>query len=155
MVKRKRQSPAQKASRAKANEAKKQKRISTSDAPPPAHDVFAKAVSLKTKALIKKTAMPDGVMRQKAGRKNGTTDIVVRKKRGEVLPVKTLDGAEVRRRLEASSFAFDERHAFRVDKRSDPHVADPRFDRRKDDRTQDAKKRASWPHTFHSRSYAR
>jgi hypothetical protein len=109
---------------ARANEAKKQKRTSTYAASPPLCPVFASSVRLKTKALIEKTAMPDGVKRQKAGRKKGTPDSAKRKKRGEVSPVKTLDGPEVRQRLQASSFAFDERHAssyaFRVDKRTDP-----------------------------------
>jgi hypothetical protein len=36
--------------------------------------VSAKAFSPKTKALIEKTGMLDGVKRQKVGRKNGTTD---------------------------------------------------------------------------------
>ena len=138
-------SKAQKEPLARINAAKKQKRTSTADAPPAMCVVFSNSVSLMTKALNAKKAMPDGVKRKVAGRKAGSSDSVKRKKRWETSPVKAVDAAGKRPREEASFFSFDKEHALRVDKRTGPFIGDTRFDKRKDDRTHDNPHRALIP----------
>ena len=56
-----------------------------------------------------------------------------------------MDIAGKRPRDDASFFAFDNDHTFKVDNRSDPFIGDPRHDRRKDDRSHGNAHRALIP----------